>query len=80
MTCNFERKKFVLKTLISVPIRDVWAVKDGKAELPCDIAPPDPTDQATEHQLSSSSIISALSLGLLGAMVQRISGETSLQL
>merc|ERR1719342_1745938 len=28
-----------------VPIRDVWAVKDGKAELPCDIAPPDPTDQ-----------------------------------
>ena len=30
---------------ILVPIRDVWAVKDGKAELPCDIAPPDPTDQ-----------------------------------
>merc|ERR1719300_1921364 len=28
-----------------IPIRDVWAVKDGKAELPCDIAPPDPTDQ-----------------------------------
>merc|ERR1719342_201833 len=28
-----------------VPIRYVWAVKDGKAELPCDIVPPDPTDQ-----------------------------------
>ena len=23
----------------------MWAVKDGKAELPCDINPPDPTDQ-----------------------------------
>ena len=31
--------------IVSVPIRDVWAVKDGKAELPCDINPPDPTDQ-----------------------------------
>ena len=31
--------------IILVPIRDVWAVRDGKAELPCDINPPDPTDQ-----------------------------------
>ena len=23
----------------------MWAVKDGRAELPCDIAPPDPSDQ-----------------------------------
>ena len=36
---------------ILVPIRDVWAVKEGKAELPCDIAPPDPTDQVLCHQL-----------------------------
>ena len=36
---------FCIHTLISVPIRDVWAVRDGKAELPCDINPPDPTDQ-----------------------------------
>ena len=34
---------------VLVPIKDVWAVKDGFAELPCDIAPPDPTDQV-RHQ------------------------------
>ena len=28
-----------------VPIRDVWAVKGGRAELSCDISPPDPRDQ-----------------------------------
>ena len=31
--------------LISVPIRDVSAVSEGRAELPCDIDPPDPSDR-----------------------------------
>ena len=43
---SLYRGTFVLYfSIISVPIRDVWAVRDGKAELPCDINPPDPTDQ-----------------------------------
>ena len=29
----------------AVPIRDVSAVKDGRAELPCDIQPPDSNDK-----------------------------------
>ena len=33
-------------TVVSVvPVRDVWAVKGGRAELRCDIEPPDPRDQ-----------------------------------
>ena len=28
-----------------VPIRDVSAVNEGRAELPCDIDPPDPSDR-----------------------------------
>ena len=37
-------KVFYMAT-VSVPIRDVWAVRGGQAELPCDISPPDPSDQ-----------------------------------
>ena len=46
-TKKFHQNKLPNHALhyISVPIRDVWAVKDGKAELPCDINPPDPSDQ-----------------------------------
>ena len=36
---------FHLTLVLVVPIRDVWAVKGGRAELRCDIAPPDPRDQ-----------------------------------
>ena len=34
-----------LTVVLVVPIRDVWAVKGGRAELRCDIEPPDPRDQ-----------------------------------
>lgn len=46
MVSSYRYHSFILYSpIILVPIRDVWAVRDGKAELPCDINPPDPTDQ-----------------------------------
>ena len=43
MYCNNPIHIFV--SLPLVPIRDVSAVNDGRAELPCDIDPPDPSDR-----------------------------------
>ena len=35
----------------AVPIRDVSAVKDGRAELPCDIQPPDSNDKVPSPKM-----------------------------
>ena len=42
---NSKKINLVLTIVLVVPIRDVWAVKGGRAELSCDISPPDPRDQ-----------------------------------
>ena len=42
---------YTIMIVRAVPIRDVSAVKDGRAELPCDIQPPDSNDKVPSPKM-----------------------------